>query len=179
MPARNPHSQAVRIRWRLSAPVPLDLLVRTPYQMAWRLREGESFTTTVVSQGKVLYEKDDQGVVKKAEQDYVIAKQASRSKVPVHDGVCFHCQQCAEKYLKGLMEEVGLSVPKIHDLEQLLGALVASYPTIRAFRRGLVFLTDFAVETRYPGANASKRQALAALRWATRVRTMARQLLGL
>src|SRR5579872_1449441 len=57
--------------------------------------------------------------VKKAEQDYVVAKQTSRSKVPVHDSVCFHCQQCAEKYLKGLMAELGISVPKTHDLELL------------------------------------------------------------
>src|SRR5207302_9623108 len=61
MPTRNQHDQAVRIRWRLAAPFPLDLIVRTPKEMAWRLEEGESFTTTIVSQGKVLYEKDDQG----------------------------------------------------------------------------------------------------------------------
>ena len=62
MPARDRHAQAVRIRWRLAAPFPIDLLIRTPKDMAWRLAEGESFTTTIVSQGKVLYEKDDQGV---------------------------------------------------------------------------------------------------------------------
>src|SRR5436305_8586823 len=43
MPARNQHDQSVRIRWRLTAPFPLDLIVRTPAQMAWRLKEGESF----------------------------------------------------------------------------------------------------------------------------------------
>jgi uncharacterized protein len=59
MPARNQHDQAVRIEWRLAAPFALDLIVRTPRAMAWRLEEGESFLTTVVSQGKVLYEKDD------------------------------------------------------------------------------------------------------------------------
>ncbi len=63
MPARNQHDQAVRILWRLAAPFPLDLIVRTPRQMKWRLAEGESFLTTVVSRGKVLYEKNDQGVV--------------------------------------------------------------------------------------------------------------------
>jgi predicted nucleotidyltransferase len=62
MPAYNQHNQAVRIQWRLAAPFPLDLIVRTPKQVAWRLEEGESFTTTIVSQGKLLYEKDDQGV---------------------------------------------------------------------------------------------------------------------
>jgi HEPN domain-containing protein len=109
----------------------------------------------------------------------VFAQQGSRSKVPVHDGVCFHCQQCAEKYLKGLMEELGLAVPKTHDLDVLLPALVPHHPTLRALRRGLLFLSDFAVDFRYPGSNASKRQAVAALRWSDRVRTAARELLGI
>jgi predicted nucleotidyltransferase len=60
MPARNQHDQAVRILWRLAAPFPVDLIVRTPKEMKWRLEEGESFTTAIMSQGKVLYEKDDQ-----------------------------------------------------------------------------------------------------------------------
>src|SRR5438132_4565116 len=55
MPARNQHDQAVRIRWRLAAPFPVDLIVRTPKQMAWRLGQGESFLTTIVSRGMVLY----------------------------------------------------------------------------------------------------------------------------
>src|SRR5438067_10067536 len=58
MPARNQHDQAVRIRWRLAAPFPVDLIVRTPKEMAWRLAEGESFLTTIMSQGKVLYAKN-------------------------------------------------------------------------------------------------------------------------
>src|SRR5262245_22040403 len=117
--------------------------------------------------------------VKKAEQDYVLAKHASRSKIPLHDGVCFHCQQCAEKYLKALLEELGLPLPKSHDLEPLLAALLAHHPTLRSLRRGLLFLSAFAVDTRYPGNSASKRQAIAALRWADGVRTPARVLLGI
>jgi predicted nucleotidyltransferase len=66
MPARNEHDQAVRIRWRLAAPFPVDLIVRTPKHMAWRLQERESFLTTIVSRGKVLYEKSDQGVGQKS-----------------------------------------------------------------------------------------------------------------
>jgi uncharacterized protein len=62
MPAWNQLSQAFRIRWRLSAPFPLDLIVRTPKEMAWRLEEGESFLTTIVSKGKVLYRKNDAGM---------------------------------------------------------------------------------------------------------------------
>ncbi len=58
MPTRNQHDQAVRIRVRLAAPFPMDLIVRTPEQVNWRLNEGESFLTTIMSKGKVLYEKD-------------------------------------------------------------------------------------------------------------------------
>src|SRR5437764_4924812 len=58
MVARNQHDQAVRICWRLAAPFPVDLIVRTPKQMTWRLEEGESFLTAIMSRGKILYEKD-------------------------------------------------------------------------------------------------------------------------
>jgi HEPN domain-containing protein len=117
--------------------------------------------------------------VKKAEEDYVLARHARGSKTPVHDGVCFHCQQCAEKHLKGLMEEHGLTVPRFHDLEELMDTLATHHPTLRSFRRGLVFLSGFAVDPRYPGKTANKRQAVSALRWAGRVRTEARSSLGL
>ena len=59
MPARNQHDQAVRIRWEVPAPFPMDLIVRTPHSMKWRLAEGELFLTEIVTKGKVLYEKDD------------------------------------------------------------------------------------------------------------------------
>ena len=59
MPTWNQHSKAVQIRWKLAAPFPMDLIVRTPKEMKWRLEEGDSFLTEIVSKGKVLYEKDD------------------------------------------------------------------------------------------------------------------------
>jgi predicted nucleotidyltransferase len=59
MPARNQHTQAVRIRWAIPAPFPMNLIVRTPENLAWRLEEGESFHTEIVTKGKVLYEKGD------------------------------------------------------------------------------------------------------------------------
>jgi HEPN domain-containing protein len=30
--------------------------------------------------------------------------------------VCFHCQQAVEKYLKAFLKELGVAVPRIHDL---------------------------------------------------------------
>src|SRR5437870_1633967 len=58
MPARNQLDQAVKISLDIDPPFPLDILVRTPYDMKWRLAEGDSFLTEITSKGKVLYEKD-------------------------------------------------------------------------------------------------------------------------
>ena len=62
MPARNRHTQAVRIRWEVPAPFPMDLLVRTPQEVTRRLEEGDTFLTEIVSKGKVLYEASHQGM---------------------------------------------------------------------------------------------------------------------
>jgi predicted nucleotidyltransferase len=62
MPARNQLDQAYKIRCTVSAPFPLDLIVRTPYSMRWRLAEGELFLTEITTKGKVLYEKNDRRV---------------------------------------------------------------------------------------------------------------------
>jgi HEPN domain-containing protein len=117
--------------------------------------------------------------VRKAEADYVIARAIRRLDTAVHDGVCFHCQQLSEKYLKGLMEEAGLMVSKTHDLTKLLAILLPKHPSLGSLRRGLHFLSDFAVDTRYPGNSTTKRQALSAWRGANKVRAAARVLLGL
>ena len=58
MPARNELDQAVRISLAVDNQFPLDLIVRTPKNMAWRLAEADSFLTEVVNRGKVLYEKE-------------------------------------------------------------------------------------------------------------------------
>jgi predicted nucleotidyltransferase len=62
MPCRNQLDQAFKIHWAIQPPFPLQIIVRTPRNMAWRLEEGESFLTEVVSKGKVLYEANHEGV---------------------------------------------------------------------------------------------------------------------
>ena len=116
--------------------------------------------------------------VRKAEADHRAAAKLHRGPEPLHDAVCFHCQQSAEKYLKGLLEELGLVIPKIHDLEKLRALLLPHHTSLRPFRRGMLFLRQFGVDIRYPGDWAAKRDAVAALRWAERVRTAARTILG-
>ena len=56
MPARNQLDQAFKIHCTIDPPFPLDIIVRTPKHMKWRLEEGDSFLREIVSKGKVLYE---------------------------------------------------------------------------------------------------------------------------
>ena len=117
--------------------------------------------------------------VKKAEEDYLIARRESRSKVPVHDGVCFHCQQCAEKYLKAFLQEAGLAFPRTHDLADLLGSALSIEPTWTSMTADLNALSAFAVEYRYPGESADLDEAREALQKCENVREVIRRALHL
>lgn len=83
------------------------------------------------------------------------------------DTVCFHAQQCAEKYLKALLTLRGIDFPKTHDLEALTarfrnGARPSAKPD------DLARLTRYATVTRYPGGEditlGEARRAIAAAR---------------
>jgi HEPN domain-containing protein len=96
--------------------------------------------------------------VKKAEEDYLAALDLGRRrKKQLHNSVCFHCQQSAEKYLKARIEEASLRIPRSHDLETLLNLLLPTEPLWAALRPALQNLTDFAVDFRYPGNEATSR----------------------
>src|SRR5271157_4894549 len=62
MPARNASDQAIKIDRVTEPQFPLDLIVRTPKTITWRLKEGDSFLREVMARGKVLYEKAHQRV---------------------------------------------------------------------------------------------------------------------
>jgi predicted nucleotidyltransferase len=59
MPTRNTLDQAARISLAIDPPFPLDIIVRTPSAMRWRLAAGDSFLREITAQGKVLYEAVD------------------------------------------------------------------------------------------------------------------------
>lgn len=98
---------------------------------------------------------------------------------PLHDGVCFHCQQAAEKYLKAFLQEHSTPFRRTHDLEELLDLAVILDAALKGLRRGLRFLSNFAVDYRYPGKSATKRRSNSAARWAERIRQEIRKRLTL
>ena len=117
--------------------------------------------------------------VLKAEEDIEVARSLAAEAKPKRDAACFHCQQSAEKYLKALLQELGLAIPKTHNLNDLLDLLLPHDVTLAPLRRGLKSLIRYAVEYRYPGERATTRQMQSALRVAERVRMEIRTRLGL
>ena len=118
--------------------------------------------------------------VGKAEGDFATTEREARvRKSPNYDGVCFHAQQCAEKYLKALLIEADLPFLRTHDLVILLEQLLPLYPLWEVYRGDLAYLSEFAVSFRYPGESADRESALDALRRCRIFRRAARSALGL
>ncbi len=118
--------------------------------------------------------------VAKAEGDFATAGRELRArKSPNYDAVCFHGQQCAEKYLKAVLQENGRPIPKIHFLLELL-ALILKFDTSYEFlKTDLEVLENYSVRYRYPGVSADKEDAQAAYAAVRVVRNFVRQRLGM
>ncbi len=55
--------------------------------------------------------------VSKAEADFRAALRDSRVRMRrSHDAVCFHCQQAVEKYLKAVLANAAVRIPRTHNL---------------------------------------------------------------
>src|SRR5574339_749024 len=93
--------------------------------------------------------------VSKAEGDFLTAGRELRArKSPNYDAVCFHAQQCAEKYLKAVLQENERNIPKIHNLIELMLLCEEIDSSFEMLRADLVIMERFSVLTRYPGESA-------------------------
>jgi HEPN domain-containing protein len=118
--------------------------------------------------------------VAKAEGDFATAGREVRArKAPNYDAVCFHAQQCAEKYLKALLQEANISSGRTHNLIALLELLVPVDPSWEIMRSHLQRLTGFAVNVRYSGESADRTMAREALALCRVIRSRVRARLGL
>lgn len=118
--------------------------------------------------------------VKKAEGDFGVMERELRGrKSPCFDAVCFHAQQCAEKYLKARLAQAGVSFAKIHSLTTLLDQVLPTEPLWDAHRADLAHLSAYAVTFRYPGESANRSEAKDAAVRCRRFRSAARLALRL
>ncbi len=89
--------------------------------------------------------------VKKAEDDLKTAEHIlTLKKNCPFDAVCFHAQQCAEKYLKALLVHKKIDFPKTHDL-RLLMQKVPSDIKLDLLIDEVIPLNRYTIEARYPG----------------------------
>ncbi|MBS3966908.1 MAG: HEPN domain-containing protein [Truepera sp.] len=66
----------------------------------------------------------------------------------LYNQVCFHCQQCAEKVVKGLLAHQGQTPPQTHRLGDLLG-LIDLNP-LASIASEVQLLDRFYIPTHYP-----------------------------
>jgi len=118
--------------------------------------------------------------VAKAEGDLRTAqREMAAVDLPNYDAVCFHAQQCVEKYLKARLANGTVAFPKLHDLGALLNFVLPIEPSWTYLRDDLDSLSSRAVEVRYPGVDSDAEDARGALEIALRVRAVVRPSLGL
>jgi HEPN domain-containing protein len=112
----------------------------------------------------------------KAENDYRSAEALLYVvEPPIVDTACFHCQQCAEKYVKAFLEEQDVDFPRNHNLMQLLELCIRLDESFETIRRPLQTLSHYAVTIRYPGLRVPLDLGQKAYKTATRIRTFVRK----
>ena len=197
--------QAIEIRQRVPRRFSMDLLVRSPEEIAYRLSYNDWFLREITERGELLHGseagcniKNLQGTyheinlaeqerdcmnpltlewVQKAEGDYRTAKWGQQAPDPVHDTICFHAQQCIEKYLKAWLQETNIRAPRTHDLEELLDLIVSTFPAWSRWQPAFKIMTAYAVESRYPGDSRTAEDTHHAMQICEEVRqTVRRQL---
>lgn len=111
------------------------------------------------------------GWFRKAESDLSTGKRTLESDGP-YDTVCFHAQQAAEKYLKGLLAFLDQPILRTHNLEDLQQLCITFMPTLHLTSTELAELTPYAVQLRYDFEFWPDREtAEQALNMAERVRS--------
>ena len=112
---------------------------------------------------------------KKAENDLINAENTIKMENPPCDTICFHAQQCAEKYIKGFLTFKEIYLPKIHSIEDLVELCKQIVPEIESELDNVEILSSYSVEVRYPDEiyyDIPKEDAQEAIDLAKKVKTV-------
>lgn len=115
----------------------------------------------------------------KAENDYIVAVREFKGEPLIPDAVCFHSQQCIEKYMKAVLEENNKEFEKVHDLNVLLQSCMSFIPELENHREDLATLSTYAVDIRYPGLSASEEEAGECINIMEKIRNIIRKYFNL
>ena len=93
--------------------------------------------------------KNAQEWFEKAEHDLATAKAAKS--IRVYDTALFHCQQAAEKAIKGFLTFHDIEFEKNHNMVNHLKKAITVESSFELWQEAVVILTNYAVLPRYPG----------------------------
>jgi HEPN domain-containing protein len=119
----------------------------------------------------------------KAENDLLNVENNLQAERYASDTVCFHCQQAAEKYLKGFLAWHRMPFAKTHDLPELLKQIKQVAGADAGMLPDYLFLLDpYSVSIRYPQEyeeEPDREEVQEAIEAAYAVRAWVRSRLGL
>ncbi|CAN5551043.1 HEPN domain-containing protein [soil metagenome] len=118
--------------------------------------------------------------VNKAEGDWqTLSREFVVTDDPNFDAICFHSQQCVEKYFKARLVKAGTPFRKSHDLLYLHELVLRAEPSWTFLLIGLSAMNSYAVASRYPGLDATEEQTKRAVEHCREIRKLLRISLGL
>lgn len=86
----------------------------------------------------------------KAGEDLLAARLLLGADPPLGEPAAYHCQQAAEKLLKGVLIRHGAEPERTHDLARLAARVASAEPGLAEAAAAVAPLTSWSVITRYP-----------------------------
>lgn len=183
--------QAVEIRERIPHRFSMDLLVRSPEDIAYRISHNDWFLREITEKGVVLYESEDFYFkphkkentkmnpltlewIEKAEGEFSVAEMIWQGKNPIYRIICFYAQQCVEKYLKALIQELNVPFTRTRNFEELVNLILLLIPSWSSWEADLLKLSKHVVDTHYPNDSATANDATHAMQTCQMVRNAVR-----
>ena len=196
IPESETSNQAAEIWQRIPRRFSMDLLVRSPKEIAYRISHNDWFLREITERGKVLYgnvsfvskpfKKNEGGMnpltiewIQKAENFFNIAIEFQNKLTPSHDIIYFYAQQCVEIYLKAWLQDANIPFSKIHNTKELLDLITPTVPLWSVWKTDLSILSKHAEEFQYPGKWATRNDVQYAMNICNQVRQSVREALKL
>jgi len=103
-----------------------------------------------------------EGWIRHAADDARIARGCLGLDPPVLGGAAYHCQQAAEKLLKGLLVLASIDFRRTHDLNALTNSVLPHFPELQPLLSEVGAWTAWGVAYRYPGEDEPEPEPSAA-----------------
>ncbi len=96
----------------------------------------------------------------RASHDLQAARTLAATAEPLLDMAIYHCQQAAEKAVKGWLQSQDDPFPKIHDIEDLADQAARLNGGFKQFAKAAAILTPYVSAFRYPGGSGESMPTL-------------------